>query len=896
MSNINFDNPLLLLVLLPLLAVVAVPFFIAVRKDNVNLHNVLSLVLHVVICVCVSLAISGMSYEKVITETNVYVLADVSYSAEHSLDEVQESVNKIAEKLPKNSKMSVICFGRNYQMISDLGDGVPNIASADKVDRSATDIASVLRYAGNIFDEGVIKRIIVVTDGAETISSNNIVKVVGSLSERGILVDAVYIDDNIPDDVREIQIDAVDAVSSTYLGKEEEARVLLRVNAGAAVNGSEAARVNAYVSLFGDGTLVARKAVSLYDGLNTVSIPLSTSSTGIIKYEVKVEPESEGADYSSYNNSYAFTQRITDERNVLFLGGSARDISAGRTIYGEKDVTYIDNPSAVPLGIEDMCEYDEIVLCNFDVRTIPACDMFLSSLAALVDDYGKTLTTYGNTFIQEDDPAQENTPLKKLEELLPVRIGNFNQDKRLIAIVLDVSLSMGFNGRFAVAQKAAVELIKSLNTTDTVMVVGFSGVIDELLPPTALTATKVIVERINEATVQNGTNLSAALTHTYELMPRRYHDRQVIIISDGLDPEKDRASAKSKALEMSKDNICVSALGIFPSANDGSFLNDLVKNSAQKTGSFYKSITHESQAQGVIQSISEETRQIRMEGDYEVTVQAPDEEVLRGVTSLGNIGGFWYSQAKDTEQTKTVVTAKYFRDRVTSFDVPLYVYWKGGGKGKVVSFLSDISSLWTSEWTEGSSGARFLENIPSAALPDERITAPFILDISGKGNATLLSVKASASLPKGAEFSATVKAPNGLQYHKLLAFDSDSYLATFTTDSPGTYSVHLEYSYNDLHYESEAEFTIPYYAEYDSFASYSKSYLYRLLGENGKILELDEISVLDLPNAKYTVYTFSFTIILMIICAVLFVIDVIVRQIKWQDIKSFLKGLGRRRK
>ncbi len=894
MNNINFDNPLLLLVLLPLLAVVAVPFFIAVRKDNVNLHNVLSLILHVVMCVCVSLAISGMSYEKVITETNVYVLADISYSAEHSLDEVQQSVNKIAGKLPKNSKMSVICFGRNYQMISDLGDGVPDVKSADKVDRSATDIASVLRYAGNIFDEGVIKRIIVVTDGAETVSSNNIVKVVGSLSERGILVDAVYIDDNIPDDAREIQVDAVDAVSSTYLGKDEEAKILLRVNAGG--DGRESARVNAYVSLFADGELITRKAVSLYDGLNTVSLPLSTSETGVIKYEVKVEPETDGADYSPYNNAYSFTQRITDERNVLFIGGSARDISAGKAIYGEKDVTYISNPSRVPLGIEDMCEYDEIALCNFDVRTIPACDMFLSSLAALVDDYGKTLTTYGNTFIQEDDPAQENTPLKKLQELLPVRIGNFDQDKRLIAIVLDVSLSMGFNSRFAVAQKAAVELIKSLNATDTVMVVGFSGVIDELLPPTALTATKVIIERINEATVQNGTNLSAALTHTYELMPRRYHDRQVIIISDGLDPAKDRAAAKSKALEMSTDNVSVSALGVYPTADDSKFLNDLVKNSAQKTGAFYKSITHESQAQGVIQSISEETRQIRMEGDYEVSVQSPDDEVLRGVTSLGNIGGFWYSQAKDTEQTETVLTAKYFRDKITSFDVPLYVYWNGGGKGKVVSFLSDISSLWTASWTEGSGGERFLENIPSATLPDERITAPFILDIDGKGNSTLLSVKASASLPKGAEFRATVKAPDGLQYSKLLAFDSDSYIATFTTDSPGTYSVHLEYDYNDLHYESDAEFTIPYYAEYDSFASYSKSQLYRLLSENGKILELDEISVLDLSNTKYTVYTFSFTLILMIICAVLFVVDVIVRLIRWQDIKSFFNGLGRRRK
>lgn len=893
MSNINLDNPLLMLLLLPLLAVVAVPFFIAVRKDNVNAHNVFSLVFHAIICLCFTLAISGLSYERMVTETNVYVLADISYSAEHNLDDVQDSVNRIADRLPKNSKMGVICFGRNYQKISDLGDGVPDIKSADKVDRSATDISAALRYAGNLFDDGVIKRIIVVTDGAETISANSIIKVVGSLSESGVRIDAVFVDDNISDDTPEIQIDAVDTVSSTYLNKEEDARVLLRVNCGK-TDSSDTERVNAYVNLLSDGVLISRKAVSLYNGLNTVTVPLSTEEAGVMNYEITVTPESEEADSSPNNNAYTFTQRITDERKVLFIGGNSKDLLAGRDIYGLEDVTYISNPKSVPLGIEDMCEYDEIVLCNFDIRTVPACDMFISSLTALVDDYGKTLTTYGNTFIQEDDPAKENTPLKRLEELLPVRIGNFDQDKRLIAIVLDVSISMGFTSRFSVAQKAAIELIKALNTTDTVMVVGFSGVVDELLPPTALTATKVIIERINESTVQNGTNLSAALTHTYELMPKRFHDRQVIIISDGLDPERDRDAAKAKAQEMSADNVCVSALGIYPQAADSDFLKDLVNNPSAKAGSFYKSIVQESQAQGVIQQISEEARQLCMEGNFEVSVRLPDDESVRGVSSVESIGGFWYSQAKDTAHT--VLTAKYFRDKITSFDVPVYSYWSGGGKGKVFCFLSDISSSWTASWTEGSGGADFKSNIAQAALPDERINTPFISEINGNGNSTVLSVKASSSLPKGADFTATLITPDGLQFSKAFSFDSDAYRATFTTDVPGTYRVHLEYAYNDLHYESDSEFSIPYYAEYDSFVSYSKSNLYRLLSANGKILELDEIGVLDNSDTQYTVYTFSFTMILMIICAVLFVLDVIVRQIKLQDIKSFLHGLTRRRK
>ena len=113
MSNISFDNPWLLFLLLPLFAAVLVPFFITVRKDNRNKQNITATVLHLIVCLCFALAVSGMKYERVVTETNVYVLADISYSAEHNLDDVQDKLEQVAGKLPRNSKMGVICFGRN---------------------------------------------------------------------------------------------------------------------------------------------------------------------------------------------------------------------------------------------------------------------------------------------------------------------------------------------------------------------------------------------------------------------------------------------------------------------------------------------------------------------------------------------------------------------------------------------------------------------------------------------------------------------------------------------------------------------------------------------------------------------------------------------------------------
>lgn len=82
MSSINFDNVYLLFLLIPLLLLVAVPFALAVRKDNVNGHNIASVTLHTLMAVFVAFAAAGTQINAVMTETDVYVVADVSYSAE----------------------------------------------------------------------------------------------------------------------------------------------------------------------------------------------------------------------------------------------------------------------------------------------------------------------------------------------------------------------------------------------------------------------------------------------------------------------------------------------------------------------------------------------------------------------------------------------------------------------------------------------------------------------------------------------------------------------------------------------------------------------------------------------------------------------------------------------
>ena len=111
MKNISFDNPYLLLLIIPLLLAIIIPIIIAIRKENRHKSVFISLALHIIISVCVILALAGMIHTTVMTETQVIVVADVSYSSDRNLDKVDAYIQEIQEKLPKNSKMAVVVFG-----------------------------------------------------------------------------------------------------------------------------------------------------------------------------------------------------------------------------------------------------------------------------------------------------------------------------------------------------------------------------------------------------------------------------------------------------------------------------------------------------------------------------------------------------------------------------------------------------------------------------------------------------------------------------------------------------------------------------------------------------------------------------------------------------------------
>lgn len=877
MSNISFDDPRLLLCGIPLLLLAIIPFVIAVRRENRNLHNVGAFICSLLVVVAATLALAGLRYDAMITETNVYVLADVSHSSSNNLDVLDGYVRSVEEQLPKNSKMSLIAFGRNYQVLSDMGEEIVSVREATEVDGSATDIAGALRFAGNLFDDDVIKRIVVITDGRETVADSSLDAVVGKLKEAGVYIDVVYLNNTLTEDVNEIQLTGVSYTASTFVDKAEVARLELQSN--------NTTPTRVYIDVECDG-VTQSYAETLYKGQTLVEVPLDTTAAGRYDYTLRVRPENAADDTSTYNNTCLATQTVTAEVKVLFVGGSYEDCLAGQRIYGTENVTYLYDPDEVPFTVEELCLYDEIVLSNFDVRTMLSCQQFVSSLDAVVSKLGKTLTTYGNTYVQET-LTEPNATLSGLGGMLPVTMGNPDQDTRFVVLLLDISTSMNFVSRLAVARATASKLMESLNENDMVLILGYAGDI-RILSPAAYLDQEAVLDAISSYSPRNGTYLYAAMEEAYkQISAQRFHHREMIILSDGLFNSDDPDKCLALAEEMSDDNIILSALAIHPEETGANaLLKNMVYNKNANGRGYYKAIQSESDVDYVLDSVAETMSEVRIEGDnYVLTLRRPQEAVLSGVTSLPAIQGFWYSANKSG--ATSVVTAKYYRDKLYSLDVPVYSYWKYGN-GRVASFLSDISSDWTQSWgSESIGGANadtFFSNLRVDMLPSEQVDSPFLISTETEDGRMQVTVSVS-SYRKDAKLTMTVTDPTGEIQTKILQFDSENYVGVFDAVETGRYRLHLTYDYATLHYESDRDQAISYYPEYDSFATYNVASLYRIISENGEV-SLDGTLAFDNSDSATRSYTFSFVLPLMVACVMLFVVGIAVRLIRWKDIRS----------
>lgn len=909
---------------LPLVALFAVPFAIAIRKDNINGHNIASGIIHIVMAVIIAFSAAGTGIITTVTQTDVYVLADVSYSASKNLDVVDDYVRGLSRNLPDNSRMGVIAFGRDCEIVSHLGDRFKTVKGSD-VDESATDIVGALDFAGTLFRENVIKRIVLITDGKQTGESddNAIRRKVEALTENKIHVDAIYLDDNIKENVKEVQISDVQYTQTVCRGRSEKAVLTVNCNCPETVSGAEAAyEVEAKFTVYKNGELLREIAQRLTRGTNSVEIELDTAEAGTNSYKVDVTAEE---DENKVNNTISFTQTVSDNFKVLLICGNSADRDAlkgyyegvygateydekGNLVRGVKSFSYVKDPE-IPYTVEEMCKYDEIVLSDVDATQIPNTKSFLASLDAAVSLFGKSLITFGNTYIQTHATGE----LKVLSDLLPVVYGASDLDPKLYTLLVDTSRSMEFRNKLTHAKQAAEIMVNTLSDTDKVALVEFNGnSYTHYQPVTLGSYRQSVINTIRGFGLNQGTVMGSAFDMAYQLMSSgEYSERRVMLFSDGVNFGDDAGnlsntevgsdgvarSVKDWTEMMRSEGIVTNVFDVGRFSEDGeSVINDKRKQALTDIGNKDKDVYGEgyfdiSSDEKIKNFELNEAPKIESKsGNALINVKRRGDEVLSGISNgvEGNVNrldkcyvkGYYYSKLKNSANNVLTLTDEY---NYKGKELPLYSYWNYGN-GRVATYTGKINN-WAIKKDVGDD---LFKNILTTNAPAQKNDYPFVLDITEEeGYANI--VLTPANVDADAKTSVEITTPySGDPVKGTLAFGTSDFTYSFVTNNVGDYNVKITYETIHGVYTCERTLSVAYSAEYDSFAMYDPSVLHKAIGSTGIVSEDGNLKIVN-DDKEVGKYNLSLTLPLLIACVVLYAVDVAVRKLKWEDIKSFFK-------
>ncbi len=920
MSSINFDNIYLLYIVIPLAVLFTVPFAIAIRKDNVNGHNIASYALHILLAAIVAFAAAGTSVRTYLTETNVYVVADVSYSANKNLGLIDRYIDEL--EFPQNCKVGLVCFGKDCELVYNMGDPahIPSVRNSH-VDTSETNIAAALDFTGELFKDDVIKRLVLITDGRQTDESDDyaVTRAVQGLEAQNVRVDAIYLNDNITSAAREVQLSSVEYTKNTYIDRAETAQVLVQSTRPA----------QAIITLKRDGETERQRSVSLEAGSNQFGFDLYTAAEGEYDYEVTVNTISASDDENAYNNTYYFTQNVTGDMKVLYVTESwsdataaaeryaghaavdiyERDQSVSAPTYPEKqrfvmsqygnqdDIKFNLNSLNVPINIEQLCAYDEIVLANVNLVRVTGYDEFIENLDIAVRLFGKSLLTIGDLSIQSDD-GEEQPELAALGNMLPVNFGNDTGDQKSYTIVLDGSRSMFYLHHLDVAKELSCRLLDILNNGDLVTVVGFYGNAYFIQEPVVLTSSnrQTIKQSIMAVDELQGTVIGAGLRMAYQFSSDSYADNQVMLISDGLDFGAE--DPVEIAAEMYESGIVTSVFDVGRQGDNPAGGNVNEQSAAGKKrlediaseghGGYYYSNNLESVNDVTFGQVADKVKISVVEKDSAVGVSRRNDPLLENIdcNNIPNISGYMYTGAK--RSAVTVLNAEYSRTK----RVPLYSYWQYGN-GKVSTFTSRMGGGWLDGWQTDGFDEMFLDNVFRESMPVERNVVPYNTEIRQEGTNCRVEITPS-NYRYDAVATVTVTTPDGDRFTERMSEGSNYYFCDFTVDSTGKYSLDIIYTYDGEDYNAVTSFNYSYTDEYDSFAVFDPSVLVRALNGKGVVQGINEDQRISLENddKDVDIYDLDLTVILLIVAVVLYVADIIIRKLKWEDIRSFF-GFGK---
>ncbi|MEN3001841.1 MAG: FixH family protein [Armatimonadota bacterium] len=852
----SFTEPIYLLLLIPLWGWV---LWTGRRMLGVSrARRRLILALRLLLVLLVVLALAGwtgvMPLRKVCT---VFVLDESASVSEQGREKARAFVREALAHAPNESLAALIAFGEEplIEWMPAPRKEMTPILSRPNPD--GTDIASALRLALAAFPDGYAKRIVLLSDGNETVDDALAVAQVAQIEN--VPIDTVVLPTGKPD--ADALIESLEAPAQVKVGEPYQVRIVVQSRGHA----------EGKIVLDRDGTPLKSLPVRLTPGVNTVTTTLRADKAGVqrLRAVLEVAPDAEAR-----NNLGLALVRVQGKPHVLIAEGK-RGISDGLALAlktAQIDVTRVDTLN-FPAQPEELQNYDAIVLNDYPATAFSPQQML--ALQTAVRDTGIGLVMIGGE--QSYQPGgYYGTPIA---EMLPVDL-NIRHRKvfhaATVILIVDASGSMNkYWGQHKVAHLAAeasIQTLKMLRPADRFGVIISSHGSDWLLPEMARTNADPFgcegrqfqgchgrragqppsaifpAEQRDEiiAVLQRvyGTgggifvrgSLEMALRGMSTEPPNRA--RHIIMLADADDCDEQEGSVQL-AKQMRAMGITLSVVA-FGDGSATSFLRQLARAGG---GRFYQTVDPHSLPRLFTSDVSQMTRQAIEVGAFLPKVVATDER-LQGIDWSRVPPLLAYNLVSERPLAQTLMR--------THKDDPLLAVWRYG-LGTVIAFTSDAQPRWSQRWFGWQDFMPFWAQVIRSALrPSPQPNLGLHATVrQGQG-----VVELQAFTPEGEPLNhlnpqLTVTSPSGKRQVLTMQLErAGRYYARFPIRERGLYQISTEGDFGSgkrtvLH----TSLAIPYPVEY-RFSRENRALLEQLAAITGGRLNPAPRQAFDLPPRR----------------------------------------------
>jgi Mg-chelatase subunit ChlD len=872
----RFTSPLflLLLALLPLFAWMGWP-----APGSSRRREMLALILRLLIVLSLVLGLAGMEVVRPGSDLAVVFLVDVSDSMPaQAVDSEIAYVQEAIQGMGPDDQSAVVLFGADalVERPMSVAHELAQISSAPVTNQ--TDLAEAIRMGLALFPANTARRLVILSDGAQT--SGDALSAAEFAKASGVQIVVVPFLSQPTDETLITQVDV-----PTRLRPGQNFNLNLSIEA--------ANPMRSVIRVLSGSEVIYEQTQDLRRGTQTFSLPLTAGGPGFVSYQVQIAPEKDGFYQNNRLDAYSQVEGpprilvVAPAEGETLPGGESRPDEFSALVNALQAAGFtvdLVTPNGLPSNLPGLAQYNAVTLVDVPARTLTTRQM--ESLRTYVHDLGGGLVAVGGP-TSYGVGGYFGTPL---EDALPVEMQIKDEQRRPslgIVFIIDHSGSMadasGGVMKLELAKEAAARSVELLFPTDRVGVIAFDDTASWVVPMTDLANPDEVISLIGSIQPGGGTDIMSGMQAMADVLPDDAAKvKHVILLTDGgADPT---GIPQLVQRLLAESGITLSTVGV---GNDAaSFLDDLA---AQGGGRYH--FTNDAAS---IPSIFTEETMLATHAYIEEGAFFPEQvnasPMLAGINSVPQLLGYVATSPKDLAQ---VILQSEKKD-------PILATWQYG-LGRAVAFTSDASGRWARDWVGWQGFPTFWAQTVASTLSDTASTA-LELTVTQQGEQARLSVDAhsrTGDFLNGYEVNANLVAPNGeVQSVTLRQVAPGRYEAPFTPTEQGVYLIRLTGQAQDgQSFSSTAGWTLSYSPEYRNIES-NPDLLLRLANlTGGTVASADPAEAfthdLSASRASRPIWPWLLTL-----AALLFPFDIAARRLilTRQDWVKFMARLGFRRR